>query len=64
MYTLFVIFIMIAALLMIGIRLIQVQKAAVLHLTTPSSIRLDGVRKTTDFIEKTTLGVLLLQWFC
>ena len=49
MYTLFVILIVIAAVLMIGIVLIQESKGGGL-----SSSQIGGVRKTTDFIEKAT----------
>ena len=54
MYTLFVILIVLAALLMIGIVLIQESKGGGLASNFSSSNQIMGVRKTTDFIEKTT----------
>lgn len=54
MYTLFVILIVIAALLMIGIVLIQESKGGGLSSNFSSSNQIMGVRKTTDFIEKAT----------
>ena len=54
MYTLLVILIMIAALLMIGIVLIQESKGGGLSSNFASYNQIGGVRKTTDFIEKTT----------
>lgn len=54
MYTLFVILIVIAALLMIGIVLIQESKGGGLASNFSSSNQIMGVRKTTDFIEKAT----------
>ena len=57
MYTLFVILIVLAALLMIGIVLIQESKGGGLASNFSSSNQIMGVRKTTDFIEKTTWGL-------
>jgi len=57
MYTLFVIFIVLAALLMIGIVLIQESKGGGLASNFSSSNQIMGVRKTTDFIEKATWGL-------
>ncbi|MFA4047192.1 preprotein translocase subunit SecG [Prevotella sp. PCHR] len=57
MYTLFVILIVIAALLMIGIVLIQESKGGGLASNFSSSNQIMGVRKTTDFIEKATWGL-------
>lgn len=54
MYTLFVILIVLAALLMIGIVLIQESKGGGLSSNFSSSNQIMGVRKTTDFIEKAT----------
>ena len=54
MYTLFVVLIVIAALLMIGIVLIQESKGGGLASNFSSSNQIMGVRKTTDVIEKTT----------
>jgi len=57
MYPLFVILIVIAALLMIGIVLIQESKGGGLSSNFASSNQIMGVRKTTDFIEKATWGL-------
>lgn len=57
MYTLFVIFIVLASLLMIGIVLIQESKGGGLASNFSSSNQIMGVRKTTDFIEKATWGL-------
>ena len=54
MYYLFVILIVIAALLMIGIVLIQESKGGGLSSQFSNGNALAGVRKTTDFIEKAT----------
>lgn len=54
MYTLFVILIVIAALLMIGIVLIQESKGGGLAAGFSSANSLAGVRQTTNFIEKAT----------
>lgn len=56
-YTLFVILIVLVALLMIGIVLIQESKGGGLASNFSSSNAIMGVRKTTDFIEKTTWGL-------
>ncbi len=57
MYTLFVILIVIAALLMIGIVLIQESKGGGLSSSFAGYNQVAGVRKTTDFIEKATWGL-------
>ena len=57
MYTFFVILIVLAALLMIGIVLIQESKGGGLSSNFSSSNQIMGVRKTTDFIEKATWGL-------
>ena len=57
MYTLLVIIMVIAALLMIGIVLIQESKGGGLASNFSSYNQIGGVRKTTDFIEKTTCGL-------
>jgi len=57
MYTLLVIFIVIAALLMIGIVLIQESKGGGLASSFASYNQFGGVRKTTDVIEKATWGL-------
>ena len=57
MYYLFVILIVIAALLMIGIVLIQESKGGGLASNFSNYNQIGGVRKTTDFIEKATWGL-------
>ena len=57
MYTLFVVLIVIAALLMIGIVLIQESKGGGLASQFSGYNQIGGVRKTTDIIEKTTWGL-------
>lgn len=68
MYNLFVILIVLAALLMIGIVLIQESKGGGLSSNFASSNQIMGVRKTTDFIEKATWGLaaamVVLSVFC
>jgi len=59
MYTLLVILIVIAALLMIGIVLIQESKGGGLSSGFASYNQVAGVRKTTDFIEKATWGLAI-----
>jgi preprotein translocase subunit SecG len=59
MYTLFVILIVIAALFMIGIVLIQESKGGGLASNFATYNQIGGVRKTTDFIEKTTWGLAI-----
>ena len=59
MYTLLVILICVAALLMIGIVLIQESKGGGLSSSFASYNQIGGVRKTTDFIEKTTWGLAI-----
>ena len=54
MYTVLVILIVLAALLMIGIVLIQESKGGGLASNFASYNQIGGVRKTTDFIEKAT----------
>lgn len=61
MYTLLVILIVIAALLMIGIVLIQESKGGGLASNFASYNQIGGVRKTTDFIEKTTWTLAALM---
>ena len=56
-YTLFVILIVIASLLMIGIVLIQESKGGGLASNFSSSNAIMGVRKTTAFVEKVTWGL-------
>lgn len=59
MYTLFVILIVIAAVLMIGIVLIQESKGGGLSTGFAGGNAVLGVRKTTDFIEKATWGLAI-----
>lgn len=59
LYSLFVILIVVAALLMIGIVLIQESKGGGLASNFSSYNQIGGVRKTTDFIEKTTWGLAI-----
>lgn len=59
MYYLFVILIVIAAILMIGIVLIQESKGGGLASNFSSSNQIMGVRKTTDFVEKATWGLAI-----
>lgn len=54
MYTLFVILIVVAALLMIGIVLIQESKGGGLASGFASANSVAGVRQTTNFVEKAT----------
>ena len=67
MYILFVILIVIAALLMIGIVLIQESKGGGLASQFSGYNQIGGVRKTTDFIEKATwflAGFMVLISVC
>ena len=57
MYTFFVILIVVASLLMIGIVLIQESKGGGLSSNFSSTNSIMGVRKTTDFVEKATWGL-------
>ena len=57
MYILLLIFIIIAAILMVGIVLIQESKGGGLASNFASYNQSGGVRKTTDFIEKMTWGL-------
>ena len=59
MYTLFVILIVIAAILMIGIVLIQESKGGGLSSSFASYNQIGSVRKTTDFVEKATWGLAI-----
>jgi len=54
MYTVLIILIVIAAVLMVGIVLIQESKGGGLASNFASYNQIGGVRKTTDFIEKAT----------
>ena len=57
MYTLLLVLIILAAILMVGIVLIQESKGGGLASNFASYNQIGGVRKTTDFIEKTTWGL-------
>ena len=59
MYILLLIFIIIAAILMVGIVLIQESKGGGLASNFASYNQIGGVRKTTDFIEKATWGLAI-----
>lgn len=59
MYTLIIILIILASLLMIGIVLIQESKGGGLASGFSSSNQIMGVRKTTDFLEKATWGLAI-----
>lgn len=59
MYTLFIVLIVLASLLMIFIVLIQESKGGGLASNFSSSNAIMGVRKTTDFIEKATWGLAI-----
>ena len=67
-YTLLVVLIVIASLLMIGIVLIQESKGGGLSSNFSSSNAIMGVRKTTDFIEKATWALaafmVVISVFC
>ena len=54
MYTLFLVVVLVAAVLMCGIVLIQNSKGGGLAAGFASSNQIMGVRKTTDFLEKAT----------
>ncbi|MBP3251050.1 MAG: preprotein translocase subunit SecG [Prevotella sp.] len=54
LYTLFIILILIASILMVGIVLIQESKGGGLASNFATYNQMAGVRKTTDFIEKAT----------
>ena len=68
MYTLLVILIVIAAVLMIGIVLIQESKGGGLASNFSTYNQIGGVRKTTDFVEKMTWGLaafmVVISVFC
>lgn len=64
LYALFVILIVLAAFLMIGIVLIQESKGGGLASNFSSSNNVLGVRKTTDFIEKATWSLAIFMVVC
>ncbi len=61
MYTLFVAFIVLAAVAMIFIVLIQESKGGGLASSFASYNQIGGVRKTTDIVEKTTWGLAIFM---
>lgn len=63
-YTLFIVIICLASILMIGIVLIQESKGGGLASNFSASNELLGVRKTTDFIEKATWGLAIALVVC
>lgn len=63
MYTLIIVLILLASVLMVGIVLIQESKGGGLASGFSASNQIMGVRKTTDFLEKATWDSLL-QWLC
>ena len=58
-YSLFVVFIVLASILMIAIVLIQESKGGGLSSQFSSSNSIMGVRKTTDIVEKSTWGLAI-----
>ena len=61
MYTLLEVLFVIAAILMIGVVLIQESKGGGLSSNFSSSNAIMGVRKTTDFVEKVTWGCAIFM---
>ncbi len=59
MYTLIIILVLLASVLMVGIVLIQESKGGGLASGFSSSNQIMGVRKTTDFLEKATWGLAI-----
>lgn len=59
LYTLIIVLIIIASILMCGIVLIQESKGGGLASGFSSSNQIMGVRKTTDFLEKATWGIAI-----
>ena len=68
MYTLLLVLIVLATILMVGIVLIQESKGGGLAANFSAYNQIGGVRKTTDFIEKTTWGLaaamVVISVFC
>ena len=60
MYTLIIVLVILAAILMCGIVLIQESKGGGLASGFSSSNQIMGVRKTTDFLEKATWGLAII----
>lgn len=63
MYTLFTILIVIASVLLVLLVLVQNSKGGGLAAGFSSSNQIMGVRKTTDFLEKGTWGVVVFVLF-
>ena len=61
MYTLIIVLVILAAILMCGIVLIQESKGGVMASGLSSSNQIMGVRKTTDFLEKATWGLAIIM---
>ena len=61
MYTLIIVLVILAAILMCGIVLIQESKGGGLASGFSSSNQIMGVRKTTDFLEKATWGLAVIM---
>jgi preprotein translocase subunit SecG len=61
MYTLIIVLVILAAILMCGIVLIQESKGGGLASGFSSSNQIMGVRKTTDFLEKATWGLAIIM---
>lgn len=61
MYTLIIVLVILASLLMIGIVLIQESKGGGLASGFSASNQIMGVRKTTDFLEKATWGLAVIM---
>lgn len=59
MFTLIIALILLAAILMVGIVLIQESKGGGLASAFSTSNQIMGVRKTTDFLEKATWGLAI-----
>jgi preprotein translocase subunit SecG len=59
MYTLTIVLILLASVLMVGIVLIQESKGGGLASGFSASNQIMGVRKTTDFLEKATWGLAI-----
>ncbi len=59
MFTLIIVLVLLASVLMIGIVLIQESKGGGLASSFSTSNQIMGVRKTTDFLEKATWGLAI-----
>ena len=63
MYTLIIVLVILASILMCGIVLIQESKGGGLASGFSSSNQIMGVRKTTDFLEKATWALAIIMVF-